>query len=320
MNTTHLLDIIVLSYQKFEATTQQCLVSLQSDLCPQWHRVVIVDNGSSDGSAVKLRSFSKHFSSTQTLYLEENLGFSAGMNWGASQSNGKWILLVNSDTIFLKNSLSILTEKIKRLADDIGMIGPITNSAGTAQNYSLNGGIDDILSAGADLQRRVTDLLIPAYRLDFFCVAIRRDLWTRLGGLDTSFGLGYYEDVDFSLKARALGFRLMICEDVFVYHKGSATFSEYSHRGALIKRNKKILRKRHPSSALPHQREDNLRVIEYCLGLCEEGFGRDGLLFRLRLRTQDLIINTPRSFFKRLRWKLRIKNTVDRAQVIYEMK
>ena len=58
----------------------------------------------------------------------------------------------------------------------------------------------------------------PSKRLDFFCVAIRKEVYDRLDGLDERFGIGYYEDVDFSIRANRMKIKMMFAEDCFIYH------------------------------------------------------------------------------------------------------
>ena len=157
---------------------------------------------------------------------------------------------------------------------------------------------------------RSTHVLIPCYRLDFFCVAIRKSLWNKLHGLDPIFGLGYYEDTDFSMRVKALGCKMMICEDAFVYHMGGSSFSANPKTKALIKRNKKIFLKRHPAAILFHQREGNLHALQEFMRLRDCGVWNPGLALRAKLRVAELLQNQPRSLLKKWLWRRKIRSVL----------
>ncbi|REE86232.1 hypothetical protein A8990_111129 [Paenibacillus taihuensis] len=61
----------------------------------------------------------------------------------------------------------------------------------------------------------------PMYRLFGFCMLFKSSMFERIGELDSP---GHYEDDDYSLRARMRGYNLLMCKDVFVHHKGSASF------------------------------------------------------------------------------------------------
>lgn len=300
------IDLILLSYGKFQTTTQPCLDSLLLDIKDPAYRLTIIDNCSPDNSAEQIRNYIKNHSQIRAFYLDSNTGFAGGMNFGASQSTAEWLLLVNSDTVFLPGALDSLFNALKLQPENVGMVGPITNAAGNGQNYVLNGDKSTVIAEAMQLQSIPCHTLIPCYRLDFFCVAIRRSLLNELQGLDPIYGLGYYEDTDFSMRAKALGYRMLICEDAFVYHMGSSSFSTNPGTKELIKRNKKIFLKRYPDATLYHQREGNLQVIEEYLRLRNGSFWNESLELRLKHRLSALLQNQPRSLLKKWLWHRKI--------------
>ncbi len=76
--------------------------------------------------------------------------------------------------------------------------------------------------------------------LAFFCVAIPRDVYAAVGGLDTNYGQGFFEDDDYCQRVRALGRRIVCAEDVFVHHELSASFDriDQNARRELFERNR----------------------------------------------------------------------------------
>jgi GT2 family glycosyltransferase len=303
------IDILLLSYGKFTTTTQLCLDSLLPDSHNSNYRLTVIDNCSPDDSAAQIRQYLQDQPQVRTFYLETNTGFAGGMNFGAAQSSAEWLLLVNSDTIFLPGALDALSQALKIQPQEVGMVGPVTNAAGNGQNYGIAGDTQqEIIANAMQLQQNPCHFLIPCYRLDFFCVAIRRSLWSQLNGLDPIFGLGYYEDTDFSMRAKKLGCKMMICEDAVVYHMGGSSFSSNPKTKALIKRNKKLFLKRHPNADLHHQREGNFQVLLEYQGLQASGTWNMGLELRKCSRLEALQKNQPRSFIKRWLWQRKTKD------------
>jgi GT2 family glycosyltransferase len=129
----------------------------------------------------------------------------------------------------------------------------------------------------------------------------------QLSGLDTSFGLGYYEDFDFSLRLRSRGFDQKITEDVFILHLGSASFQANKSARDLMKRNKKRLKSKHPSASFEHTRLGNLAILEEYTNIKNKGQWGQELFQREQLRQGALIGDAPRSTIKRWLWNQKIR-------------
>src|SRR2546425_2999305 len=89
-----MLSVIVVNWNGKELLAD-CLASLQSQRFPDFE-VIVVDNGSTDGSSEFVR---QQFPRFNLIQLHENRGFAGGNNAGIRQSRGEWIALINNDAI-----------------------------------------------------------------------------------------------------------------------------------------------------------------------------------------------------------------------------
>lgn len=107
----------------------------------------------------------------------------------------------------------------------LALVGPVTNAAGNEQQIFTEGATPEaILEEGVRYANFGDGSVLESRRLGFHCVAVRRSAVERLGNLDEGYGLGYYEDFDYCLRARAAGLVMGVAESVFVYHAGGGSF------------------------------------------------------------------------------------------------
>jgi GT2 family glycosyltransferase len=127
--------------------------------------------------------------------------------------------------------------------------------------------------------------MIRTDQLSFFCVAMAKDSYHSLDGLDPAFGLGFYEDADFCCRAAAKGLRLFILEECFIYHRGSASFSTMPDTvKKLLAVNRALFRSRHGRKGEgAHARWKNIRVVEQYLTRVKDTRGSLHYLIENRL-------------------------------------
>ena len=300
-----MLSLVVLSFRRFDATTGPCLATLLGALDNARCELIVVDNASDDGSAERCAAWAAAHPGASYLPQPRNLGFAGGMNVGVAVAAGQWVCLVNNDTLFPRGALPALVQTLARVPDKVAMVGPVSNAAGNGQCLPLPGvAMEQMASIGMAAMRAPTGLLTPTYRSDFFCVAVRRSAWQQLGGLDTAFGLGYYEDFDFSLRVRRAGLKQVIAEDVFVAHAGSASFATLGdEQSKLLRRNRALMRERFPDVRFEHVREGNALALRHLLAVARKGGWTSGLRKRAAWRFAALLQDEAKSPFKRWRWR-----------------
>ncbi len=308
--TAPFISVVVLAYRQFELTTGPCLASLRPWFDDEEIEFIVFDNASPDGSDAMAKHWCAQHPRLKFIQSERNLGYAGGMNVAVEHASGTWLFLVNNDTEFPALALDALKKVLKSAPEQTAMIGPVTNAAGNGQRlYDPSRNRPDWMAIGEWFHLHPTGQLLHTYRSDFFCVAVLRQTWKNLGGLDPVFGMGYFEDFDFSLRLRAAGFEQVITEDVFVYHQGSATFKSTDSIHRLMKKNKRMMLARHPQVKMTHVRLANLQAILDRLAIQPDlkstPLAEQDL--RLKLRIRALELDQPKSFFKRMLWKMKIR-------------
>lgn len=213
-------SIIILTYNEL-ALTKQCLHSVQKHTDNNDIELIIVDNGSTDGTV----DYLNNLSGVHTIFNEKNLGFAKGCNQGVEMATGENILFLNNDTIVTENWLQAMIRVLYK-SDKIGMVGPVSNYVSGHQRIDVPYQTINEMDAFADeYSKQNQGKTRQVLRLVGFCLLVKRDLLTKIGSFDESFEYGSFEDDDLCLRAIKHGYHLYIALDAFVHHHGHATFT-----------------------------------------------------------------------------------------------
>jgi GT2 family glycosyltransferase len=257
-------SVIIISFNGFEENTGPCLHALLGENSCFNVEVILLDNASTDGSREKVKALEGTDPRLSIILNQENRGFSGGNNDAFRRSLGKRIVFLNSDTITHWNALDQL---ILEMDEDpsIKMLGPVSNAVAGAQKIQCSKEEELALSYGKDWMKAASSLPpFPTSSLSFFCIAVDAELYRTLDGLDESFKMGYFEDTDFSFRARNINIMPYCTEKVFVYHKGGGSFEKLGPEPPFIAANKNLFKKRHGKTKSIKVREENLlRIKKY---------------------------------------------------------
>jgi GT2 family glycosyltransferase len=253
-----LASIVVISFESL-VYTRMCVETVLANTRALAFELIVVDNGSSDGSREYLEALAARDSRLRLLANEENTGFPAACNQGLAAARGEHLVLLNSDTMVPAGWLSRLLSYL--VADEPTLVGPVTNRIGNEAevltHYETYG--DFLREAG----RRAISKKGKAFEiqtLTMFCLAMRRGAWETIGPLDESYGVGTLEDDDYSMRARRAGFRLLCAQDVLVHHFGEGSFGKLfgdGQYGRLIERNRDRFEQKWGEPWHPYARREN---------------------------------------------------------------
>lgn len=200
--------------------TARCLGSVFK-YTPEPVEIIVVDNGSTDGTREYLRSVP----GIRLLENGRNLGFAAACNRGLAVARSNYLLLLNNDTLVTPGWLSGLISHLQKYPG-AALVGPLSNCGGATQTMPVAlpslGRLEEFSRRLAS-QNRGQCRPVPV--LSGFCLLFTRRVLNTIGGLDPRFHPGNFEDDDFCLRARLAGFMLLAAADVFVYHFGQRTFT-----------------------------------------------------------------------------------------------
>lgn len=302
------LSIIVLGHNRFFETTDRCLASLSQDPEFASWEVVVVDNASDEESRDAFAQAPARYSGIKLFRSETNAGYPGGMNAGLRLVQGDPIVLVTNDVLVPAGTIGRLAAKLKS-HPHAGLIGPVTNAAGNEQKIFIDPPlpIAAVMEQGHAFAEASPDGCMAAYRLDGCCVAMRRAVYEAIGGFDEAYSPGYYEDFDYSLRARKAGFELLVAENAFIYHEGGASFGRNSkEKKALIARNKRLFLAKHGRNTwLPHIRDGNIRALTHYAEQMQAGLPPPAyrIANRLKLAHTDM----PKSCWKRWKYQKRVE-------------
>jgi GT2 family glycosyltransferase len=218
-------SVVVLTFNSM-ATLGACVRSVQESLGPA-DELILVDNGSTDGTQRHLPSLASKDQRTRVLLLAENTGYSAGCNTGMKISRGSTIALLNPDTEVRAGWLEALRA---RLSDpQVGAVGPVSDKVSGDQYVGHHLPADQQRGLNVDqlawsVSQHHKGESLETKLLIGFCLVLRRETLNQVGLLDENLFLGA-DDLEISWRLRSHGLRLLVARDVFVHHEHRASFN-----------------------------------------------------------------------------------------------
>lgn len=226
---------------------QQTLKTLYKETHDVTFETIVVDNGSTDGSVEQLQN---EWGQVRLIALPENKGFAVGNNIGFREACGRYILLLNSDTIVLPTTLYGMVHFLDQ-NPDTGCVGcRHLNPDGTLQRSidKFPSLLNDFLSY-SELHR--LPFLLPLLQRRFLwwgdhdqtcktdwvngaCMMVRSEVFHQIGGLDEGYFI-YTEEIDWAYRIRNAGWEIYFISDAEIIHIGGQAMNRASNTRIVLK-------------------------------------------------------------------------------------
>ncbi|TXL69892.1 glycosyltransferase family 2 protein [Vineibacter terrae] len=258
--------VIVPVYDDFTAT-ELCFRTLLANPGDRYkRRIIAIDDVTPDPRIAALLDELAQRGQIELVRNPDNGGFAMSVNRGLEKLGpDEDVLLLNADTI-APPDLCARMARVAYMQDDIGTVTPLSN----------NGEYTSMPVRFRENPLPPPDVLVELDRLAAsqdaadpvdlpngvgFCLYVKRAVLETIGPLSAAFGRGYYEDVEFCLRARAAGFRHVCAPGIFVGHAGSRSFKD--EKRSLVVANLPLLARLYPGyreQSAGFVRQDPLRA------------------------------------------------------------
>lgn len=229
------VSVVVVAYRS-AGQLAGCLRSLSAAAGDVSYQTVLVDNASPDDSAAVALATDP---TCEIVTLDHNAGFAGGVNAGVRAATGEYILLLNPDVVLRPGALAALVAFARahpehrlyggRTVHDNGSTDP-RSCWGLPSLWSFTCFATGLSTAfprsplfdPESLGRWERDSVREVGAISGALLLVPRELMTALGGLDERYFM-YSEDIDFAVRARALGARPVITPDAIAVHDAGAS-------------------------------------------------------------------------------------------------
>lgn len=221
------IDVVIPVYNS-PKLTKCCVDSVVANLGQSIRRILIQD----DASDIETREMLDNlpYECVEICHAEENQGFGISVNAAVSRSDAFYVLILNSDTEVSQDFLPLLCAAFE-VDPKLAVLIPAGNSY---EKYDFS---RYLVRKGGYIQ---------THYLRGHAILVRRDAFQEVGGFDSAFGRGYYEDIDLGRRLDLRGWRYGVHPEAHIYHKGGASFGP--NRVILARRNRAFYLLRYPKA------------------------------------------------------------------------
>ncbi|MBT8390613.1 MAG: glycosyltransferase family 2 protein [Ignavibacteria bacterium] len=272
MNSEIDVTVIIINYNSFELL-HNCLETIKEKTKDISIQVIVADNSSTEGNVEQVTG---HFKFVEVIKNAKNLGFAKANNLAARKAKGKYLLLLNNDTLLLENSIKYLADYVQELSGDFIVGCKLLNKDGSDQNsalkfpnlfrhFSATFFLDKIFFRSEFFSKKYlylnkknkpinVDSIFGAF------IFIPKTTFDKIKGFDERFFF-YYEDIDLCYRLNEIGGKVIYNPKTTIIHIGGSSAS----KNLLFEmKNKMISRIQYAQKHFKGFYQISFFVVEYC--------------------------------------------------------
>lgn len=226
-------DIVIPVWNQLEFT-RECINSISKNTRDVDYRIMAIDNASGEETRKYLESLKSLMKQKFLLVRNENnLGFIKAANQGMRLSEAPYVCLLNNDTLVTEGWLSEMIKTAESLPQ-IGLVNPSSNNLGQKPAKS------ESMEAYAEKLRKDSGKFFEIGSAIGFCMLVKRTLIDKIGVFDEIYGMGNFEDTDYSRRAVKDGFLCVRAPAAYAYHREGTSFGRDKTFDEDFERNRQI--------------------------------------------------------------------------------
>lgn len=204
---------------------QNCLESISKTIRNISYEIIVVDNASQDGSDAMLKD---KYPQVKIIQNTENLGFGAANNQAMRIMNGRYALLLNSDTVLTENAVHELYAFMENHPEAAMSCGQLLNADGSKQNSIASFPTFITLLTNMPMLEYLFPKRYPSKRYNYekpievdsgigACLLVRKKAIDEIGMFDERYFF-FFEETDWAYRMKATGWKIYHVPTAFIYH------------------------------------------------------------------------------------------------------
>ena len=224
MENSVMVVVVIINWNGLQDTLK-CIASLASSVQRVKYSVVLVDNGSTDGSQDQLKQLDR----VKLILLNANLGFAAATNIGiqwAIETGAHYVWLLNNDAIVVDGTLDHLLN-VAEVDKKVGVVGSKVIRMGSNIVDHVGAKVSEwtslpVFQGEGEEDRGQFELVRETHYVSGCSLLASVEMIKEIGMMDEGYFL-YYEETDWCVRARKLGWKVLYSPKSVVYHKVSSS-------------------------------------------------------------------------------------------------